>query len=91
VPVIMYFNPAVHEWCMNEMPPIESALTEEQILARLVKLAGDGAYRRSVGAASRAWIVKHHGWERCAGDHLEMYAEVMAARAAGKQPEALTH
>ena len=91
VPVIMYFNPRVHEWCLDEMPPIESALTEEQILERLAKLANDPAYRRSVGHVSREWIVKHHGWERCAGDHLEMYAEVMAARAAGKRPEALTH
>ena len=91
VPVIMYFNPSVHEWCLEEMPPIESARTEEQILERLVKLANDPAYRRSVGHASREWIAKHHGWGRCADDHLEMYAEVMSARAAGTRPEALTH
>ncbi|MGI8422833.1 MAG: glycosyltransferase family 4 protein [Chloroflexota bacterium] len=89
-PVIMYFNPAVHQWCLDEMPPIESALTEEQILERLVKLATDAVHRRRVGQASREWIVRHHGWERCADDHLKMYAEVMSNRAAGAQPEALT-
>ena len=93
-PVIMYFNPAVHEWCLDEMPPIESALTEDQILERLVKLASDPAYRQSAGQRSREWIVRHHGWERCADDHLAMYREVMegrASRAAGTQTEALTH
>jgi glycosyltransferase involved in cell wall biosynthesis len=83
VPVIMYFNPEVHRWCLPEMPPIESALTEEQIEARLVALAGDPVLRRRVGEASRAWVVKWHGWERCAGDHLEMYAEIMARRGRG--------
>ena len=69
----MYFNPAVHEWCLPEMPPIESALTEEEIEQRLVALAGDPERRARVGRASRAWVVKWHGWERCADDHLEMY------------------
>lgn len=82
VPVIMYFNPAVHEWCLPEMPPIESALTAEEIEAKLVALASDPARRRRVGDASRAWIQRWHGWERCANDHMEMYQEVMARRAA---------
>jgi glycosyltransferase involved in cell wall biosynthesis len=78
VPVIMYFNPAVHEWCLPEMPPIESALTEQQILVRLERLATDATYRHTVGQASRDWIVKWHGWETCANGHLEMYREVMS-------------
>jgi glycosyltransferase involved in cell wall biosynthesis len=77
-PVVMYFNPHVHEWCLPEMPPIESALTEAEIEQRLVALARDPQRRRSVGAASRAWIERWHGWQRCAGDHLDMYREVLA-------------
>ncbi|MBI3970098.1 MAG: glycosyltransferase [Chloroflexi bacterium] len=77
-PVIMYFNPAIHEWCLPELPPIESALTEDEIEQRLVALANDPALRERVGKASREWVLKWHGWERCAGDHLELYAEVMA-------------
>ena len=79
-PVIMYFNPAAHEWCLSEMPPIESALTEEQILARLETLAGDAGYRQRVGAASRDWIVRRHGWEICAGEHLAVYQDIIARR-----------
>jgi hypothetical protein len=78
----MYFNPRVHEWCLPEMPPIESALTEEEIEQRLATLAHDQARRHTVGAASRAWIQKWHGWERCAGDYLAMYREVMERRGA---------
>jgi glycosyltransferase involved in cell wall biosynthesis len=79
-PVIMYFNPEVHRWCLPEPPPIESALTEEQIAERLVALATDPARRERVGRASREWVLKWHGWERCAGDHLAVYQEVMARR-----------
>jgi glycosyltransferase involved in cell wall biosynthesis len=85
-PVIMYYNPAVHEWCLPEPPPIESALTEDEIEQRLTTLANDPERRRRVGEASRAWIVKWHGWQRCAGDHLEMYGEVMARRGLQAQP-----
>lgn len=81
-PVIMYFNPEVHEWCLPEIPPIQSALTELEIEQRLVELASDPARRERVGRESRDWIIKWHGWERCAGDHLEMYREVMERRAA---------
>jgi glycosyltransferase involved in cell wall biosynthesis len=77
-PVVMYFNPAVHEWCLPEMPPIESALTEQEIEAKLVALAHNPEHRARVGAASRAWVLKWHGWERCADDHLAVYGEVMA-------------
>ena len=85
-PVIMYFNPAVHEWCLPEMPPIESALTEQEIEQRLVALATDPARRERVGQASREWVCKWHGWERCAGDHLAMYQEVAARRHSLPQP-----
>lgn len=79
-PVIMYFNPRVHEWCLPEMPPIESALTEEEIEGRLVALASDPERRLRVGQASREWIQQWHGWERCAGDHLAMYHQILARR-----------
>ncbi|MGH2353224.1 MAG: hypothetical protein ACRDJN_16580, partial [Chloroflexota bacterium] len=85
-PVIMYFNPAVHEWCLPELPPIESALTEQEIEARLVALATDPARRERVGRASREWVLKWHGWQRCADDHLELYAEVMGRHGAPLPP-----
>jgi glycosyltransferase involved in cell wall biosynthesis len=66
------------------MPPIERALTEEQIEQRLTTLAHDPARRQAVGAASRAWIQKWHGWERCAGDYQAMYREVMERRGAAR-------
>ena len=62
------------------MPSIESALTEEQILARLETLAGDAGYRQRVGAASRDWIVRRHGWEVCAGEHLAVYQDIFTRR-----------
>jgi glycosyltransferase involved in cell wall biosynthesis len=88
-PVVMYFNPEVHRWCLPEMPPIESALTEEEIEGRLVALAHDPAYRARVGEASRAWVVRWHGWQRCAGDHLRLYQDVVARRAEAAGPRSV--
>ena len=79
-PVIMYFNPQVHEWCLEENPPIQSALTTPEIYGRLVALAGSAARRAAVGAQSRAWVERWHGWRRVAEMHLELYREVFDRR-----------
>ncbi len=78
LPVIMYFNPGVHEWCLPEMPPIQSALTEDEIAARLSELAMDTPRRHAIGRASREWIIRWHGWERCARDHQRLHTEVLS-------------
>jgi glycosyltransferase involved in cell wall biosynthesis len=80
LPVIMYFNPAVHEWCLPEMPPIQSALTEEEIASRLSELAMDAPRRHAIGRASREWIIRWHGWERCARDHQRLHRDVLSSR-----------
>lgn len=80
LPVIMYFNPKVHEWCLPELPPIQSALTEDEIASRLSELALDAGRRRAIGEASREWIIKWHGWERCARDHLALHLMAVEAK-----------
>ena len=79
-PVIMYFNPQVHKWCLEENPPIQSALTTPEIYGRLVALAGSAERRAAVGAQSRAWVKRWHGWQRVAEAHLELYREVFDRR-----------
>ena len=79
-PVIMYFNPLVHEWCLEENPPIQSALTTPEIYGRLVALAGSAERRAAIGAQSRAWVERWHGWQRVAEAHLELYREVFDRR-----------
>ena len=92
-PVIMYFNPQVHEWCLEENPPIQSALTMPEIYGRLVALAGSAERRAAIGAQSRAWVERWHGWQRVAELHLELYREVFDRRgdtAAVRALEAIT-
>ncbi|MAG37169.1 MAG: hypothetical protein CL878_13125 [Dehalococcoidia bacterium] len=79
-PVIMYFNPKVHEWCLEENPPIQSALTAAEIYGQLVALAGSPERREAVGAQSRAWVERWHSWKRVAQAHLELYREVFDRR-----------
>ena len=79
-PVIMYFNPQAHEWCLEENPPIQSALTTPEIYGQLVALAGSAERRAAVGAQSRAWVERWHGWRPVAELHMELYREVFDRR-----------
>jgi len=92
-PVVMFFDPERHRWCMPEMPPIVSARTEDDILARIVELAGDPARCERLGAQSRDWIERWHGWEHSTNLHLEMYRQILSDRgiAPGSPAPALIH
>jgi glycosyltransferase involved in cell wall biosynthesis len=61
-PVIIHFDPEIHRWCYDHMPPVVRARTTEEIYARMRELY-DPARRRSIGEAGRDWVCAHHGWE----------------------------
>lgn len=78
-PVVMAFDPAIHAWCLPELPPVIDARTPEQIYAELRRLAADEGAREAVGRRGRDWIEAHHGWERVVRKQLNAYAEVQSA------------
>ncbi len=76
-PVVLHFDPTVHEWCYAEMPPVLSAKEEKDILRWMVELDGNPQACARIGQASRAWIEKHHGWELVADRQIEIYRELL--------------
>lgn len=79
-PVVMAFDPGVHEWCFPELPPVVPAREPSEIAAALRRLLDDDAERERVGTASRRWVEAHHGWQLVTDRHRAVYEEALAAR-----------
>ena len=62
-PCLLSFDPAVHAWCLDEMPPLIGARDEREILDGIQHYLSGTAERQLRGAQSRAWILKHHSKE----------------------------
>jgi glycosyltransferase involved in cell wall biosynthesis len=88
-PVITYYSPQVHEWCLpvlGEHPPVLSARTVDEIYERLVWQAKHERYRADIGRRGREWVLRHHSLERVAKAHLSLYTRVLAQKAVKRTP-----
>ena len=54
---------AVEGLDMASDPPVRVAHSPEAWRNELISLWNDEAGRRELGARTRAWVVRHHGWE----------------------------
>ncbi|MFO1059711.1 MAG: hypothetical protein U1E53_22425 [Dongiaceae bacterium] len=59
-PCLLSFQPALHGWCFDEMPPLVGVREEHEILQAMCRHLGDEPGRASRGAASRDWMLRHH-------------------------------
>ena len=75
--VIMAFDPAIHEWCFAEQPPVVSAREPDEVYRELRRLGEDAEERARLGRAGRAWIERHHGWQLVVDRYLSLYEEVL--------------
>jgi glycosyltransferase involved in cell wall biosynthesis len=79
-PVVMAFDPAVHEWCFTELPPIIDARTPEDIFRALTRLADNEEERGRLGARGRDWVKRNHGWRLVTDRQREIYEEILEKR-----------
>jgi glycosyltransferase involved in cell wall biosynthesis len=82
-PVVVYFEPQIHQWCFSEMPPVLQAQTSEEIYEQVRRLIIDPEFRRQIGEKSREWVIQHHGWEKVANLHIELYQRILSRRKLG--------
>jgi glycosyltransferase involved in cell wall biosynthesis len=73
-PVLTSYLRRHHAWCFDEDPPVAPCSTAEEIVAAARSLLQDEERRRAVGAASRAWIDRHHSPRRV----VDAFREAMA-------------
>jgi glycosyltransferase involved in cell wall biosynthesis len=59
-PVITSFDPGLHHWCFDSLPPILSADTPDAVHAALAMLHGDPLKAREIGEAGERWYVKEN-------------------------------
>ncbi|MBI4754382.1 MAG: glycosyltransferase family 4 protein [Betaproteobacteria bacterium] len=59
-PVLTSYDVRHHNWCFPVDPPVVSCWTEEDIFAAISDLTRDAGKRAEIGAASRAWVERHH-------------------------------
>ncbi len=76
-PVVMAFDPSLHEWCFPELPPIVDARDERTVAEALRRLAADPGERERLGRAGRAWLERHHGWRLVAERQRAAYESVL--------------
>ena len=75
-PVLMAFEPQLHEWCFPELPPIVDVRTPEQIYRELRRLARDEKALAELSGAGRDWVERNHGWQLVVDRLLAAYDEV---------------
>ena len=78
-PVLMAFEPEIHGWCFEELPPVVAARSAEEIGAALTRLAQDDGERARLGRAGREWVERYHGWRLVVDRQLALYEELMGA------------
>ncbi len=78
-PVVMAYEPSVHEWCFPEPPPVVAAREPGEIAAALTRLLDDDKGREAIGAAGRQWVERHHSWRLVVDRHRAVYDEVLVA------------
>jgi len=57
--VLTSYDPALHEWCFDEHPPIVACRTEKEIFEAMLSLGRSADARRRIGAQARRWALEH--------------------------------
>ena len=70
LPVVMRIEKAQYDaHCETDAPPVLNAENPEQVASQLARLYSNETFRRSTGAASRAWFLANHGSRRWAPEY----------------------
>src|SRR5207248_10054753 len=77
--VLMAFEPEIHRWCFEELPPVVAVRTAEEIGSALTRLARDDPERQRLGREGRAWVERHHSWRLVVDRQLAFYEELTGA------------
>lgn len=73
-PVLLNYNPVVHEWVYTEHPPVISVYTEKEIYDALCHYLSHPKERTDMGIRGRNWILQHHS-KSIIADRLQEIAE----------------
>ena len=90
-PVLLYYRPEDHAWCLPEHPPVVQACAAEEIAAALERLLTRPEEARRIGEESRAWFLRHHSLDLVVARHLEIYEAIGKSPATVPVPAKYSH
>ena len=85
-PVVTAFDPALHAWCFDEMPPLLPARSAEAVAEALRRLHGDAEFRAEVGARGADWYRRSNSNARVLAVLEQNLVGLVAPAAATSQP-----
>ena len=60
-PCLLSFDPGIHSWCFDEIPPLIAAGEDAEIFQAMQRHLTDPAELALCGSRSRQWVIDHHG------------------------------
>ncbi|MCZ8316884.1 glycosyltransferase [Phreatobacter sp.] len=78
-PVVTRFDPALHRWCFENLPPFLPASEPEEIASALQRLASDPAFAAELSARGRAWYRMENSNDRIRSILVDMVEKSVAA------------
>jgi glycosyltransferase involved in cell wall biosynthesis len=76
--VLTSYDDRHNAWCFPTAPPVVPCFSRDEIASAILRLSSDHEARRTIGAASREWVKRHHSSER-----VTHYLEKAMASAGG--------
>lgn len=76
-PVLIYLHSEYFDKLGIEIPPVISVCSEQEIYEALCNLIDNRARGDDIGALSREWIIRYHGWEPVVDRYLALYRELI--------------
>lgn len=59
-PAMSYVDPALHSWCLPELPNIINVRTPEEVFEGLKRAYRDRAWLKQIGEEGRDWYMRYH-------------------------------
>ncbi len=82
-PVLTAFDPAIHEWCFPEMPPLINCQTENEVFDGLKKIYLEPLFRDEMGKRGYEWYQKYHSWNFISREVGKVYERLLEEKAPG--------
>lgn len=82
-PCLIKFDPDMHRWCFDEMPPVANCGTPEETFEALLRMRRDPPALQAMQEGSRRWFQQHHSNDRVAQTLLDGIAQAVERGAQG--------
>jgi len=77
-PILVHYNPSVHDWCFNSHPPVINVRSVSEIVSAFIMLATDRKKRLEFGKLGRNWVLKEYSTTQLIERHNKIYSHFLS-------------